>query len=60
MPLKSKLIGVLIGALREETQTFLRIAAEISHRGLGLDESEFTKSVLFFILYFIRPYNIRE
>ena len=30
------------------------------HRGLGLDESEFTKSVLVFIFYFIRPYNIRE
>ena len=27
-------------------------------RGLGSDDSEFTKSVLFF--YFIRPYNIRE
>ena len=29
------------------------------HRGLGLDESEFTKSVLFFLFYFIRPFNIR-
>ena len=29
-------------------------------RGLGLDESEFTKSVPFFIFYFIRPYNLRE
>ena len=31
-----------------------------AHRGLGLDESEFTKSVVFFIFYFIRPYSIRE
>ena len=31
-----------------------------AHRGFGLDESEFTKSVLFFIFYFIWPYNIRE
>ena len=30
------------------------------HRGLGLDESEFTKSVLSFIFYFIRPYIASE
>ena len=31
-----------------------------AHHGLGLDESEFTKSVVVFIFYFIRRYNIRE
>ena len=31
-----------------------------AHRGLGLDESKFTKSVIVFIFYFIRPYDIRD
>ena len=37
------------------TQNIVHCRDHRAHRGLGLDESEFTKSVLFFIFYFIRP-----
>ena len=42
------------------TQIFHICRDHRAYRGLGLDESEFTKSVLFCIFYFIRPYNISE
>ena len=41
--------------------TVTRKIVHRAHRGLGLDGSEFTKSVIvFYMFYFIRPYNIRE
>ena len=42
------------------TQKIVHFRDHWAHRGLGLDESEFTKSVIVFIFYFNRPYNIRE
>ena len=58
--MQQSLCQTLIQISIQQLEIFYICRYHRAHHGLGLDESKFTKSVLVFIFYFIRPYNIRE